>query len=322
MVSPQPVDPFKDLNIYTETYRTVGDHPIQADVMIPKNAAPGSHAVVFNFHGGGLVCGSRKQPEVFPLWLSDWAIRTSSIIISADFRLVPESNGLDILSDLEVLWTWLHSSLPSRLSTLAPGHDADLSRILSLGSSGGAWCALQLGFAHADAIRGIFLMYPDLNLGSESRVKGAEAMGETNPLQEAWQVPKAEVDDHVNGMKVGDVVTVGEDFSRVRLVVGLGYYGRWQEFFGKEKVLYPFERIKEGVRLPKKVLVVHGNKDTMVPFGSSEEFVGLVKKYLPNTDVKLVVAEGKDHGYDYPMGLEEPSIREAARWIEEAWQEQ
>lgn len=44
--------------------------------------------------------------------LLDLCISIPSLLIAPDYRLLPEANGVDILSDLEDFWQWLHNSLP------------------------------------------------------------------------------------------------------------------------------------------------------------------------------------------------------------------
>lgn len=47
---------FADLNIIQSVYKTVGDHGIRVDMLIPKILPAGKRPVVARFHGGGLVC--------------------------------------------------------------------------------------------------------------------------------------------------------------------------------------------------------------------------------------------------------------------------
>ena len=74
----------------------------------------------------------------FPQWLLDLATLKSSIIVSANYRFLPESSGLDIFEDLDDLWTWLHSGLQNTLATTSPGVTADLSRMITEGDSAGS----------------------------------------------------------------------------------------------------------------------------------------------------------------------------------------
>ena len=78
----------------------------------------------------------------FPGWILKLALRNNAIIISPDYRLMPEANGLDILQDLRDFYNWLQTpkTLDSYLS-----HDvsADVEHLLITGESAGGWLALQ-----------------------------------------------------------------------------------------------------------------------------------------------------------------------------------
>jgi cephalosporin-C deacetylase-like acetyl esterase len=42
-------------NIFTTPYKTLNNHAITADVLIPKNIQPGKHPLLVRLHGGCLV---------------------------------------------------------------------------------------------------------------------------------------------------------------------------------------------------------------------------------------------------------------------------
>lgn len=49
----------------------------------------------------------------YPNWLANWLIplvhRNKAIIVSPNYRLLPEHNGNDIQEDLADFWTWYES---------------------------------------------------------------------------------------------------------------------------------------------------------------------------------------------------------------------
>lgn len=50
------VDPkLEGFNIIQATYKTVGDHDIRTDILVPKTPSSGKRPVIIRFHGGGLV---------------------------------------------------------------------------------------------------------------------------------------------------------------------------------------------------------------------------------------------------------------------------
>lgn len=82
--------------------------------------------------------GSRNAEQFFPHWLLDYARANSAILISADFQMMPESSGLDILSDLDDLWTWLFKELPTQTHAITSGKSAvDFTKIMAFGESAG-----------------------------------------------------------------------------------------------------------------------------------------------------------------------------------------
>jgi hypothetical protein len=70
------------------------------------------------------------------------------MFVSADYRLMPESNGLDMLEDLSDFWTWVRGGeLQKTLDGFKPGVEADLEKVIAYGESAGGTLALQSGFS-------------------------------------------------------------------------------------------------------------------------------------------------------------------------------
>jgi len=42
-------------NIFTVPYKTINNHEITTDILVPKNIQPGKHPLLVRIHGGGLV---------------------------------------------------------------------------------------------------------------------------------------------------------------------------------------------------------------------------------------------------------------------------
>jgi pimeloyl-ACP methyl ester carboxylesterase len=66
-----------------------------------------------------------------------------AVVVSPEYRLLPEARGLDILDDLADFWDWIYKSLPSILSERWSGLTLDLNRIAAAGESAGGYLALQ-----------------------------------------------------------------------------------------------------------------------------------------------------------------------------------
>jgi hypothetical protein len=74
--------------------------------------------------------------EWFPQWLLELAEAHNAVIISPNYRFLPEATGVEILEDVDDFWTWLHSDKLTAL--LGPQSiELDFARVLAAGDSAG-----------------------------------------------------------------------------------------------------------------------------------------------------------------------------------------
>ncbi|PYH97113.1 alpha/beta-hydrolase, partial [Aspergillus ellipticus CBS 707.79] len=145
-------------------YKTVGDHGIRADIIIPQSDHTGKRPVIVHFHGGGFITGDALFWGWFPPYLNDIAKEHNAVIVSANYRMLPEVTSNDLFDDIEDLWTWLHSStLKDLLSSLNTPTELDLERIITAGESAGGLISICLALAHPDEIRAGLASYPPLD---------------------------------------------------------------------------------------------------------------------------------------------------------------
>ncbi len=158
------VDKFQPFEVITTQYKKLllAQGAISTDVLIPKTLleshAPWSCPVLLRVHGGFLVrytfpietlsacnltdrqvTGSSRYAPWFSTWILDYAAKNNAIIVSPNYRLLPEATGEHILEDMNDLWNWLHQGGLSECLREA-GHlqvTVDLSRLLLLGESAG-----------------------------------------------------------------------------------------------------------------------------------------------------------------------------------------
>lgn len=84
------------------------------------------------------VSGSSLFPDWFPIWQVEMALSHNAIVISPNYRFLPESNGQDIMQDVEDFWKWLISDFEDFFQDHVPdGVTPDFSRILTAGESAG-----------------------------------------------------------------------------------------------------------------------------------------------------------------------------------------
>ena len=132
----QNEEKFSPFQIHSTSYKVVNEHPIGVDVLVPKDLKPETRKcpLIVRFHGGYLVSnlcsiisstkdiacsltrttqvtGASLAPLFFNTWILELAGLKGAIIVSADYRLVPEATGADILADASDLWKWIRSDL-------------------------------------------------------------------------------------------------------------------------------------------------------------------------------------------------------------------
>jgi len=77
---------------------------LQIDVHSPPGDASTQPApVILWLHGGGLFFGDRSDVS-FPQWLARASREKGWTVVSADYRLLPESTIDDVLSDIKDAW--------------------------------------------------------------------------------------------------------------------------------------------------------------------------------------------------------------------------
>lgn len=72
-------------------------------------------------------------------WLFDYAILHSAIILAPNYRLLPEAKGLDILSDVNDFFDWVHSDLQTSISKSITDVEVDTKRIFIDGDRAGKY---------------------------------------------------------------------------------------------------------------------------------------------------------------------------------------
>ncbi|MDN3357320.1 alpha/beta hydrolase [Actinomadura sp. DC4] len=179
---------------------------IPMTVLTPAGAAPGAPCVYW-MHGGGMIMGDRFSQIDIPL---EWLDATGTVVVSVDYRLAPEHNGITPVEDCYrgLLWIADH----------ADDLGIDPDRIIVAGASAGGGLAAGVSLMARDlgtpAIAAQILIGPMLdhrNLTSSSHQYSGEPgiwTHETNAF--AWNavlgdLPDDQIPVYVSPARAGDL---------------------------------------------------------------------------------------------------------------------
>lgn len=133
----------------TITYKSVGNMPLDADLMLPHRRWPGPFPVILYFHGGSWTKGSRDTvTRHYRGYMVNRFLEAGWAIISFSYRLIsPDGDHISSpAADAKdaIRWTRLHGGR----------FNLDPSRIGLWGSSAGAHLAMLAAFSPDDAFAG------------------------------------------------------------------------------------------------------------------------------------------------------------------------
>ncbi|EME84087.1 uncharacterized protein MYCFIDRAFT_202888 [Pseudocercospora fijiensis CIRAD86] len=308
---------YASFDIIDTAYKHIHGVPIPTSILVPKQLPSGKHPVLVRWHGGGFGTGHRLFAEWFGDWTLNLALRHSAIVISPDYRLMPESKGVDILQDAADFYSWLFDKAPE---ALPQGIDIDLLKILVTGESAGGWLALQAGFLIPDRVGAIISHYPMVDMRSPHFTQKYEKQ-----LMETPQIDPQILDEYVVKMKPGSIVTSRIPPEGSEFVAIMFQQGSFPKYFGTEKELHPLEMLETATSFPP-IWLIHGTKDSMVPVASTEKFAAALEKVLPDTPSYVTMQEGEEHGFDLhdaasggPASLETDWVKSGLEFVDKYW---
>lgn len=305
---------FSPFTITSTPYKTVDGQGIPVHVCLPKSTTPGKHPVMVRFHGGFLITGAALFPDFTAQWALDYATLHSAILVLADYRLLPESNGLDVLEDLKDFWAWIRNDLSGYLQSIGSTAEPDLEHILAHGESAGGYLALQTALT-VPGVKAVIAAYPMVDVDSEfwSKKAGQSPFG-------APEVPREVLEKHIADAPKGVIVTGAYPPARLPIALGAVQHGLFTEWLGAADELYPL-RVLDKVPAGKKVpflFTFHGTDDSAVPYTGTKLFVAQWQEKFGDDSVKATFMPG-EHGVDVAHGLEEPWLKEGLDEVTKAW---
>ncbi|KAI5457490.1 Alpha/Beta hydrolase protein [Mariannaea sp. PMI_226] len=315
---------FDQFEILRTTYKTVLDHDIAVYVLVPKQviSQPDEkerRPLLLRIHGGGWITASAIFPDWFPPWVLELAARHSAVIVTPDYRLLPEATMDDIVEDMEDFWNWVHDKLPTFILEKTNGAvPVDTSRIMTAGDSAGGWLSLQLGLSHPDEIRAVTAAYPVVDTKSTDFTEPR-----TKPITDAPLVPVSVFDEHREKIRKGEIpsiISADETLARLHLMHCFLQNGLLPEFFPPEKRhLHILDRLDDGARFPRGgVLVSHGKDDTSVPVEGSTALLEKVRNVDPSLNFHLELQPG-DHGFDGSSSIDDEWLSRGLKELVASW---
>lgn len=235
--------------------------------------------------------------------------------MSADYRLLPESNGNDILADIADLWKWVREDLQPYLNAVSAEStpEVDFDHILCVGDSAGGYVAVQSALTQpVGSINAVVGLYPQLDVGDDFYNKKFTKNPFGIPM-----LPNELVDTHVASIAPGAVVSSAILPLRLDLACSIIQNGRLIESLGSDEAVLPVKMVGKVDSMPP-LLILHGTEDSAVPVAGSERFVDAFKKKHPSTPVKLSLHSG-DHGFDGEASLETEWLKEDVEFITRHW---
>jgi len=249
---------------YEFVYKTVGEHNIMATIYLPDSGD--KLPVLIYFHGGGFIFGNRDQG--LENILKDKLLANKIAIVSADYRLAPETRLEDMMEDVSDIVSWIRKNGQDKFGI-------DTGKIAVAGGSSGGYLALSSGFDTTSA--------PDAIITISSPMGFSTAGIKTGDLSLLENIQK------------DTIVSYGDYTTRMDLWRYLGRNGlALYTIFGFDPVKEPQKldqytltnNIKSGY---PPTLIIHSKNDRMVNIKDAELFYSFLQE--KNVETELFIVE-------------------------------
>ncbi|MBI1786647.1 MAG: alpha/beta hydrolase [Acidobacteria bacterium] len=276
----------------TYTYKTAGDLAIEADVYRLDGEAV--RPVIFWIHGGALIAGHRGNLRNDQLRRY---VDAGYVVVSIDYRLAPETRIDGILDDVRDAYQWVRREGPKLFH-------ADPERVAVVGHSAGGYLTLTCGYRLTPRPRALvsFYGYGEIDAPWYSRPDPFYSQQPAVPKEEAYaSVGKTELSG-----------APGRN-QRFRFYLYCRQQGLWpKEVAGRDpdtepRAFDPFCPARNVTRDFPPTLLLHGDKDTDVPFQQSEQMAELFEKH--GVEHEFIRIPGGPHGFD--SRISDPQVGEA-----------
>jgi acetyl esterase/lipase len=273
-----------DFTPKTYTYKVVGQLDIKADVYRPDDDQV--RPVVMYIHGGALIMGDRT-------WINQVQVgrylEAGFAVVSIDYRLAPETKLEDLLGDVKDAHRWIREKGP-RLFKIDP------NRLVVAGKSAGGYLTLMCGVMLKPKPRALvaFYGYGDIDGPWYSK-----------PDPFYLQQPGVSKKDAFAALENDAASGVPDWNIRSRFYLYCRQNGLWpKEVTGHDPASEPayfkqFCPVRNVTKTYPPTMLLHGNKDTDVPYQESVDMAAELKRV--GVEHELITADGGGHGFDLQM---------------------
>ena len=257
-------------------YKTVKGHNIIASIYLPKSKE--KVPVVVYFHGGGFMFGNREQG--LSSVLKEKLLANGIAVISADYRLSPESKLEEILADVNDAVAWIKHNGANKFNI-------DINKIAVAGGSAGGYLALSAGFKPQSGLNAIVAISPPTGFSTEG-IQAADL-------------------SLLNDIQKDSIISYGDYTTRMDLWRHLGKNGlALYEIFGFDPVKEPqkLERytltnnVKTGY---PPTLIIHAKNDHLVKFADAQAFYTFLQEKDIESELYIV-----ENGHDSTLIKQHP----------------
>jgi acetyl esterase/lipase len=265
----------------TFVYKKVGSLEIQLDVHRADDTV--KRPVLVWIHGGALIMGHREgiDGRIKRLALDD-----GYALVSIDYRLAPETRLPEIIADVADAFGWIRQHGAERFG-------ADLRRIVVAGGSAGGYLTLVTGFRVQPRPTALVALW-----GYGDLVGDWYSTPSPHPRHQQVKMSREQALSQVSGPPIAD--------ARQRKGDGAAFYqhcrqhGIWpQQVSGwdphtETDRFVPYMPVRQVTREFPPTVLVHGTKDTDVPY---EQSLGMATE-LKRLGVahELIAVAGAEHG--------------------------
>ncbi|KAH8547665.1 Alpha/Beta hydrolase protein [Umbelopsis sp. PMI_123] len=276
----------------TIVFKTVDSVDMHANVYLPEHHSPErQYSAILYLHGGGMVIGNR---DMIPKMQVDSFVQKDWIVVSADYRLIPETKFQDACQDVFDAYQWMRT-----VGKDLYGIDKD--NIAIIGSSAGARLALLAGYMVNEPPKCLVSLYGqcnfDLNSVSWMSLRNIEVTQE-----QAFSAV------YKHGIRTATTADSPDHEGYLNYLTWIVQKDKLQEaYFGEnydESLLQKYSPSMNVHNSYPPTFVIHGKKDTLTPFIHAETMYEALKKM----DVKseLLLVEGEDHAFDVQWEVTDP----------------